>query len=337
MPKTRPVVRNEPSPPPCPLAPSRRKPIVEDTAVGEIRVGISGWRYAPWRGIFYPDGLPQDRELAFASRAVNSIEINGSFYALQNPVRYAHWRDDAPEDFIFAVKAPRYITHTRRLREVEQPLANFFASGLLQLGEKLGPILWQFPPSMKFDAELFAHFFDLLPRTSLAARNCASHCSERLKKSGYRDAPARATLRHAVEIRNESFVCDEFVQLLRKHKVALVIADTAGKWPYLEDLTSDFVYLRLHGDKALYASGYSEQALERWETRIRTWSAGRQPGDAHVVDEHQPKQRKSRDIYCYFDNDLKVRAPFDARRLLERLDLTRDLETEPGVLQGTPP
>ncbi|MDH4653649.1 DUF72 domain-containing protein [Pseudomonas sp. JS3066] len=305
--------------------------------MGEIRIGISGWRYAPWRGIFYPDGLPQDRELAFASRAVNSLEINGSFYALQNPARYANWRDDAPKDFIFAVKAPRYITHTLKLKDVEKPLANFFASGLLQLGEKLGPILWQFPPSMAFEAGTFGRFLDLLPGTTHAALDCASHCSDRLKKVGYQEASARGTLRHAVEIRNESFACDAFVQMLRDHKVALVIADTAGKWPYLEDLTSDFVYLRLHGDKALYASGYTEQALARWETRIRTWSAGLQPGDAFVVDEHGTRLRKSRDIYCYFDNDQKVRAPFDARRLLERLDLTRDLETQPGVLQGIPP
>ncbi len=305
--------------------------------MGEIRIGISGWRYAPWRGIFYPDGLPEERELAFASRAVNSIEINGSFYALQNPARYATWREDAPKGFVFAVKAPRYITHIRRLREIEQPLANFFASDLLQLGDKLGPILWQFPPSMKFDAGIFGRFLDLLPRTNNAARDCASHCSERLKKDGYEGAAGRGALRHAVEIRNESFLCDDFVQLLRDHKVALVIADTAGKWPYVEDLTSDFVYLRLHGDKVLYASGYSEQALARWESRIRTWSAGRQPGDAQVLDTHRLRPCKSRDIYCYFDNDKKVRAPFDARRLLERLDLTRDLQTEPGVLEGIPP
>lgn len=305
--------------------------------MSEIRIGISGWRYPPWRGDFYPEGLPQDQELAFASRAVNSIEINGSFYALQTPQRYANWRDDVPRHFVFAVKAPRYITHIRRLKEIEQPLANFFASGPLQLGSKLGPILWQFPPSMRFDADLFARFLDLLPRDMPAARDCASHCSARLKKAGTQDTPGRGALRHAVEIRNESFLCEEFVHLLRTHKVALVVADTAGKWPYVEDLTSDFVYLRLHGDKKLYSSGYTDKALARWEQRIRTWSCGRQPGDAHLVDEHPPRPRKSRDIYCYFDNDLKVRAPYDAHRLLGRLGLAEDLEYEPGVAQGAHP
>ncbi|MCY1427190.1 hypothetical protein D9M71_430260 [compost metagenome] len=137
-------------------------------------------------------------------------------------------------------------------------------------------------------------------------------------------------LRHAVEIRHDSFLCDAFIGLLRKHKVALVVADTAGKWPYVEDLTSAFVYLRLHGDKELYASGYSTKALARWEQRIRIWSRGGQPDDAHLVDSRKPRPRKSRDVYCYFDNDIKVRAPYDARRLLERLDLADELETVPG-------
>lgn len=301
--------------------------------MSKIRIGISGWRYAPWRGDFYPKGLLQARELEFASRTVNSIEINGSFYALQTPARYANWRDDTPADFVFAVKAPRYITHVRRLRDIEEPLANFFASGLLQLGDKLGPILWQFPPSMRFDADLFAHFLALLPQDIHAARACARHCNARLQQNGYLDAPGKGALRHAVEVRNTSFVCEEFIQLLREYKVALVVADTAGKWPYLEDLTSDFVYLRLHGDKQLYSSGYTEPALQRWEQRIRAWSNGQQPADASLASEHPPTARKSRDIYCYFDNDLKVRAPYDARRLLERLDLADGLEREPGVSQ----
>ncbi|SDN79870.1 DUF72 domain-containing protein [Pseudomonas jinjuensis] len=298
--------------------------------MGEIRIGISGWRYAPWRGDFYPDGLLQRRELAFASRAVNSIEINGSFYALQTPGRYAGWRDDTPEDFVFAVKAPRYISHVRRLKEIEEPLANFFASGPLQLGEKLGPILWQFPPSMKFDRERFARFLDLLPHDVAAARACARHANARLQESGEQDGAGRGALRHAVEIRNDSFLCDAFVDLLREHRVALVVADTAGKWPYVEDLTSDFVYMRLHGDKELYSSGYTEEALRRWERRIRAWSAGGQPDDARLIDAHPPRPRKSRDLYCYFDNDLKVRAPYDARRLLELLGLADGLPIRPG-------
>ncbi|MNF30125.1 hypothetical protein D3C85_465310 [compost metagenome] len=298
--------------------------------MSDIRIGISGWRYAPWRGDFYPQGLPQRLELKFASRAVNSIEINGSFYSLQTPARYAQWHEDAPANFVFAVKAPRYITHVRRLREIEEPLANFFASGLFQLRDKLGPILWQFPPNMKFDAERFGRFLELLPPDNAAARACASQCSARVEKAGSHDIPSRGVLRHAVEIRHDSFLCDAFIGLLRKHKVALVVADTAGKWPYVEDLTSAFVYLRLHGDKELYASGYSTKALARWEQRIRIWSRGGQPDDAHLVDSRKPRPRKSRDVYCYFDNDIKVRAPYDARRLLERLDLADELETVPG-------
>lgn len=297
---------------------------------GHIWIGISGWRYAPWRGDFYPPGLKQRRELEFASRAVSSIEINGSFYALQTPPRYAQWRDETPDDFVFSVKAPRYITHIRRLREVEKPLANFFASGVLQLGNKLGPILWQFPPSFKFDAALFEQFFSLLPRNTEEALQCARRCDARLKRKGYLTAPAHTRLRHAVEIRNPSFVCDEFVALLRRFNIALVVADTAGKWPYVEDITSDFMYLRLHGDVELYASGYSSKALRRWQQRIDSWSRGRQPADAHLITQRKPRARKSRDVFCYFDNDVKVRAPYDARSLLQRLGLAEHLQYEPG-------
>lgn len=299
-----------------------------------VRIGISGWRYAPWRKDFYPEGLVQAKELAFASRAVSSIEINGSFYSLQTPERYAQWRDDTPDGFVFSVKAPRYITHIRRLKDIEEPLANFFASGLLVLGDKLGPILWQFPPNMKFDEERFSRFLELLPKDWDSARDCARQCSARLKHNEVPVADGHRRLRHAVEIRNDSFLCDAFIALLRKHKIALVVADTAGKWPYIEELTSDFVYLRLHGDAELYSSGYTPQALKRWAERIERWSHGEQPDDAHRVTERTPAARKSRDIYCYFDNDLKVRAPYDARRLLGRLGLEKGLQTEPGVAPG---
>jgi uncharacterized protein YecE (DUF72 family) len=296
----------------------------------EVRIGISGWRYAPWRGDFYPKGLAQKNELHFASRAVRSIEINGSFYALQTPQRYASWYADTPDGFVFSVKAPRFITHVRRLREVEIPVANFFASGVLSLRDKLGPILWQFPPSFKFDAEQFEHFLGLLPQTTDAARETAQHCSAELRKSGYLDHDKGRPQRHAVEIRNKSFVDQAFVALLRRFRVALVVADTAGKWPYAEDLTSDFVYLRLHGDAELYASGYSEEALTRWQQRIEAWIQGREPADAHLISDERDQPLESRDLYCYFDNDIKVRAPYDARRLLEKLGLAEGLETVPG-------
>ena len=302
--------------------------------MSDIRIGISGWRYVPWRGDFYPEGLTQKNELKFASRAVNSIEINGSFYALQSPDLYARWYADTPGDFVFSVKAPRYITHVRRLNDIETPLANFFASGIFQLRQKLGPILWQFPPTFKFDAEKFEHFLALLPYDLKQARACAAACDERLHKPGYLDIGKTGRVRHAVEIRHESFATPEFIKLLRKYNIALVIADTAGKWPYLEDLTSDFVYLRLHGDKALYASGYDDEALQRWHKRIEAWRTGGQPADAQVVIPGKGRKRKSRNIYCYFDNDIKVRAPYDARQLLERLDQAQGLEVAPGDLQG---
>lgn len=302
--------------------------------MSDIHIGISGWRYEPWRGDFYPEGLAQKNELKFASRAVNSIEINGSFYSLQSPDLYARWYADTPKGFVFSVKAPRYITHVRRLKDIEEPLANFFASGIFRLREKLGPILWQFPPAFKFDPERFETFLSLLPHDGKSAKALAQKCAARMEKPGYLDIPAKARLRHAVEIRHESFAVPAFIELLRKYKVALVVADTAGKWPYLEDLTSDFVYLRLHGDKALYASGYTPSALKHWGDRIDTWRQGAQPEDAHVALDKAPKARKSRDIYCYFDNDLKVRAPYDAHTLLERFELADALEVAPGDLRG---
>nr|WP_279153127.1 DUF72 domain-containing protein [Pseudomonas mosselii] len=299
--------------------------------MSEIRIGISGWRYGPWRKDFYPKGLRQDDELAFASRAVNSIEINGSFYALQTPARYGHWRDQTPQGFVFSVKAPRYITHVRRLREIDEPLANFFASGPLMLGDKLGPFLWQFPPSLKFDAQRFSDFLAKLPRDRNAARLLARQAAERLRDNGGTAIRGNQRLRHAVEIRHPSFLCDTFINLLRKHKIALVVADSAGKWPYVEEVTADFVYLRLHGDVELYSSGYTASALRRWRLRIQAWAAGGQPEDARRVVRRAPAKRASRDVYCYFDNDQKVHAPYDARRLLAKLGLDGELVTEPGV------
>lgn len=300
-------------------------------SVSDIRIGISGWRYGPWRKDFYPKGLRQDSELAFASRAVNSIEINGSFYSLQTAQRYTNWRDQAPDGFVFSVKGPRYITHVLRLKQVETALANFFASGPLLLGDKLGPFLWQFPPNMKFDEQRFSHFLQLLPKDRKAARECALGCEERHRDPAATAIKGNARLRHAVEIRHESFLCEGFIKLLRKHRVALVVADSAGKWPYVEDVTADFIYMRLHGDIELYSSGYTARALRRWKQRIQAWARGSQADDAHLIVAGAPPKRASRDIYCYFDNDQKVHAPFDARRLLEKLKLDYDLITEPGV------
>jgi uncharacterized protein YecE (DUF72 family) len=289
--------------------------------MGDICIGISGWRYAPWRGEFYPEGLSQERELAFASRALPTIELNGSFYSLQRPASYAAWYAETPPGFAFSVKGNRYLTHILRLREVEGPLANMFASGVFALREKLGPFLWQFPPNFKFDAERMAHFLSLLPHDTEQALALARRHEPRMDGRSLLEIDRKRPVRHAVEIRHESFNDPAFIALLRKYRVALVVADTDGRWPYLEDVTSDFMYLRLHGDAPLYAGGYTDEALERWAERIRVWCAGGQPDDAQLASGEPPPRRASRDLFCYFDNDVKTRAPFDARRLMHKLGL----------------
>jgi uncharacterized protein YecE (DUF72 family) len=288
----------------------------------DLRIGISGWTYGPWRGTFYPKGLPQKRELAYASRELNSIEINGSFYSLQRPSSYALWRDQTPEGFVFAVKAGRFITHMKKLRGVETALANFFASGVLALNEKLGPILWQLPPSLGFDAERLEAFFDQLPRDTRAAAKLAAGHDERLAGRSHVETDADRPIRHAIEVRHDSFKTEQFVKLLRKHDVAMVVADTAGKWPYMEDVTArEFVYARLHGDEQLYVSGYSEDALERWAARVRAWADGGEVTDSVCVGRSMKPRKSGRDVYVYFDNDVKVRAPYDAMNLAAKLDL----------------
>lgn len=289
--------------------------------MGAIRIGISGWRYEPWRGVFYPEDLVQARELEFASRALPTIEINGSFYSLQRPESYAAWYEATPPGFMFSVKGNRFITHILRLKEIDGPVANVLASGVFNLREKLGPFLWQFPPNFKFDPDRMEHFLSILPHDSEAGLALARKYEPRMEGKVALDVDKKRKLRHAVEVRHESFMDDAFIALLRKYKVAVVVADTAGKWPYIEDVTADFMYLRLHGDKELYASGYTDKALDRWAARIQAWADGSQPGDAHLVSSKAPPARKNRDIFCYFDNDIKVRAPFDARRLIEKLGL----------------
>lgn len=286
-----------------------------------IRIGISGWRYAPWRGVFYPKDLPQRAELEFAGRCFDSIEINGSFYSLQTPRSYAAWHDATPERFVFSVKGPRYLTHVLRLRNLDKPLANFFASGVLRLRGKLGPILWQLPPTLRYDARLIDDFFSRLPRDGESALRLARRRDiNRMRGRSALAIDRNLPVRHAIEVRHASFCDERFVAQLRRHAVALVVADTAGKWPYAEDVTTDFMYLRLHGDAELYVSGYGDQALDRWASRIETWSGGSEPTDADRID-GVARARKQRDVYCYFDNDAKVHAPFDALALMRKLGL----------------
>lgn len=288
---------------------------------GTIRIGISGWSYAPWRGVFYPKGLRQKDELAYAARQVGSIEINGTFYSQQKPESFMHWAAAVPEGFVFAVKAPRFLTHIRRLTDIEGPFANFLAGGLLSLGSKLGPILWQLPERFRFDPDRFSRFFDQLPMDTEAAAGLARRHDQRLKGRPVLETEARRPLRHAIEIRHESFRDPRFIAMLRARGIALVCADTV-RWPRLMDATADFMYCRLHGSEELYASGYDDRALDDWARRIRAWSAGREPRDAERIG--PPGAAIARDVYLYFDNDMKVRAPVDARGLMRRLKL------EPG-------
>lgn len=289
----------------------------------EIRVGISGWAYKPWRGAFYPKGLPQREELAYASSIFRSIEINGTFYSLQTPSAFKFWAEQTPDDFIFAVKAPRFITHMKRAREAAVPLANFFASGILRLGPKLGPILWQFPPNFHFNRDVLESFLELLPQDTAAAARLAHKHDRHLKARAWLRTDAHRPVRHAIEIRHESFIDPEFIALLRIYGVALVCADTVS-WPRLMDLTSDFVYCRLHGSTELYRSGYDAQALDEWAKRAYAWSHGEPIHDGEFV-AAQEKQPKRRDVFIFFDNTDKLRAPDDAQALEKRLTRLSDL------------
>ncbi|MCW2813045.1 MAG: hypothetical protein JWN84_500 [Nocardioides sp.] len=271
--------------------------------MGRIRVGISGWSYRAWRGDFYPSGLRQKDELAYAAERLGTIELNGSFYSLQRPTSYAAWRAAVPPDGVIAVKGSRYVTHMKKLRDVDTALANFFASGVLVLGDTLGPVLWQLPERLHFDAERMSSFFDLLPRTmdemaALAGRHDAKLAEDRthtaLATAG--DRPVR----HVLEFRHRSFCEPEAIELLRHHDIGCVIADTAGRWPEADVVTTDVVYARLHGDRELYVSGYTPEALDRWAARCQEWA-------------------QDAEVYVYFDNDAKGHAPWDALALQERV------------------
>lgn len=285
---------------------------------GTVRVGISGWTYKPWRGVFFPAKLPQKRELEYAANTFRTIEINGTFYSLQRPSSYESWAARTPKDFVFSVKGSRYITHMRRLRNIEIPLANFLASGILKLGAKLGPILWQFPPNFAYSHDLIEEFFAMLPNDMRAAAALGKKHDDRLEERTWLEIEGNQRIRHAMEIRHPSFVTPEFIALLRKYKVALVCADTV-EWPRLMDVTSDFIYCRLHGSEVLYTSGYDPQAIEEWAQRVATWAEGGESKDGDFASEKRSSKRTTRDVYVYFDNDAKVRAPHDARALDTRL------------------
>lgn len=292
------------------------------TASADIRIGISGWQYEGWEGSFYPEKLSAKKQLPFAAEHVNSIELNGSFYALQKPPSFKNWSEQTPDDFVFSIKAPRFITHIRRLKDCEAPIANFCAQGILRLGKKLGPILWQLPPSFKFEPEVFEGFFKLLPHTHKEAANVGANHDRWMNGRTWLEVEEDRPLRHAVEVRHKSFANEEYVELLRKYQVALVVADTPV-WPRLFDITADFMYCRLHGSEKLYSSGYTPEAIEEWAARVLAWSRGDEVSDGTKASPNDGPKESSRDIFVYFDNDQKVRAPFDAQSLQKRINALR--------------
>jgi uncharacterized protein YecE (DUF72 family) len=260
-----------------------------------IRVGIGGWVFAPWRGTFYPRGLSQADELGYASRQLTSIEINATFYRTQSAASFRRWRDQTPDDFVFSLKAPRTATHRRFLNEAGPSIERFLSSGILELGPKLGPILWQLPKTMRFDDAAIAAFFALLPK--------------QIDQCG---------LRHVVEVGHESFVTPHFIALARAHAVAIAFVDSAGH-PALNDVTADFVYARLRRSQEAEPTGYPQVALDSWSERFRSWAAGGEPSDVARLQPQAQAGRRERDCFVYFISGAKVRAPTAAMALLERL------------------
>lgn len=288
--------------------------------VAELRVGVSGWTYDHWRrGAFYPEGLPRKRELEHVTGCFNSLEINGSFYSLLTPKAYTRYRDASPEGFVFAVKGSRFITHSRKLKDVKAPLANFLASGLLRLEDKLGPILWQLP-GMTWGLERLEAFLDLLPEDAEAAAALARKHDERVTGRASMVVHRNRPVRHALELRHEDFLNERVVEMCRARDVALVFADS-GDWPYTEEVTARWIYVRLHGSPHTYASNYGESRLDGWAERVRTWASGGEPEDADRITDRRPPSRGARDVYVYFDNDGDAHAPRNARELMVRLDV----------------
>lgn len=265
----------------------------EKAAGGAIRVGVGGWTYAPWRGLFYPEKLSAKRELEHASRRLTSIEINGTFYRSQGPKSFAKWRDETPENFVFAVKGHRAVVNAKKLAEAGDAVAWFFNTGISELGDKLGPVLWQLAPFKKFDAGDIGAFLALLP-----------------KELGGR------ALRHAIEVRSKSFLVPEFVELAAKHGVAIVYADS-DTHPAIADVTADFVYLRLQRSQADVETGYTEKALDEWAGRATVWASGDVPDDLPTIGGSVAKAK--RDVFVFFIASAKERNPAAAEALIERL------------------
>ena len=262
---------------------------------GRVYVGVGGWNYAPWRESFYPADLAHKRELEYASRKLASIEINATYYRTQSAASFAKWRDETPEGFIFSVKAPRFAVMRKTPREAGELIDRFFASGVMELGDKLGPILWQFLPNKKFDAGFFDAFLSLLPKNI-----------------------GGLPLMHAIEPRHESFKTAEFIALARQHGVAIVVAGDS-KYPLIADLTAPFVYARIMGTRPDAPLGYDDNALEQWTQRARQWASGAAPGGLDYVARTQQKAATPRDVFLYVISGAKERNPAAAMALMERL------------------
>jgi uncharacterized protein YecE (DUF72 family) len=301
---------------------------------GIIRIGISGWRYEGWRGEFYPDSLPQRAEMEYACSRFPTVEINGTFYSLQKKAYFEKWKDATADDFVFAVKGSRFITHMKQLNDPEQPLANFFGQGILALGDRLGPILWQFSERFRYRPERLEPFLDLLPRTHEDAARLARKHDHRTKDPAT-EPRTDGPIRHAIEVRNDTFRDDGFVDLLRDRGIALVVSHNPGIYPVFEEPTAPFMYLRLHGAERMYYGSYADPAIQDWADRIDAWSRAPEPDDPLRITDRNPPDAPTRDVYVYFDNDEKTRAPFDARRLMEALELEEDYPT-PGSDEAMP-
>lgn len=295
--------------------------------MSEIRIGMSGWTHDCWRSSFYPEDLSRKKELDYASRKVTSIEVNGTFYALQKPATFQRWYEETPKNFIFSIKAPKFITHVLRLRECEEPLNTFLASGLLCLKEKLGPILWQFPPYATLKDDRFEQFAKILPHTSLQAAELAKNHGSVIEGRAWTEASGDNQMRHAFEFRHPSFMNPDFIEMLRSYGIAVVFADSGKTSPYCEDLTSDFVYLRMHGGSPAHKKGYPLLALKRLAKKIELWACGKQPKDAQTISSGKPTPGE-KDVFVYFDNDVTETAPLDALKLLKLMSKTniRDIQ-----------
>ncbi len=280
--------------------------------MGTIRVGVSGWDYDDWQGRFYPATQPRAQRLAFVASRLDTVECNATFYSLTTPAAVRRWRDALPAGRVMAIKGSRYITHVRRLRQVRTPLATFFASGILELGARLGPVLWQLPPRMRFDPDVLDGFLGMLPHDTEAAAALAAEHDDRVVEPAFGPGEHHR-LRHVLEVRDPRFLCAEAVRIARHHGVALAFSHSSA-WPYVEEITAGFVYVRLHGPEALYASPYEEQ-LSWWAARVRAWHQGGQPDDAVRVSDLRPPVRLERDVYVYFDNDTHGYAPREALAL----------------------